>query len=350
MPIKVLIVDDSVFMRGMLKGALDSASDIEIVGTAMNGKDGLKKILQLKPDVATLDVEMPGMTGLEVLETVMKEAPLPIVMVSTKTQKGAQITLDALRKGAVDCIAKPLGEKSATLQSFREDVLNAVRAAYASNRQILGKSDEPIVPVRGLPAVRNDVIVAIGISAGGPATLHKLIPTLPETFPATVITQHMPADFTGPFARRLNEESVMEVREAEEGDVLKPGLALIAPGSHHMKITRQLTKFLVTLDNGPKVSGFRPSVDVLFTSISEVAAEKTVAIIMTGMGNDGSAGIRKLKALGASTLAQDKDSSIVYGMPKAAAETGCIDKVVALKDIPKALLEAAAELPSLSKA
>jgi len=350
MPIKVLIVDDSVFMRGMLKSALDSVKDIEIVGTAMNGTDGLKKILQLKPDVATLDVEMPGMTGLEVLDTVMKEAPLPVVMVSTKTQKGAQITLDALRKGAVDCIAKPLGEKSATLQSFREDVLNAVRAAYESNRKKIGKNDDRVAPIGGLVSAPKDTIVAIGISAGGPATLHKLIPALPANFPATVITQHMPADFTAPFAKRLNEEAAMTVREAAEGDVLKPGQVLIAPGSHHLKIAKHVGKLVCRLDNGPKVSGFRPSVDVLFTSLSEVAGDRTVAIVMTGMGDDGSRGLRLLKQSGAGTLAQDQDSSIVFGMPKAAARTGCVDRVVALSDIPKALLDAAQHLGAVATA
>lgn len=344
MPIRVLIVDDSVFMRGMLKSALDSVKDIEIVGTAMNGTEGLKKILQLKPDVATLDVEMPGMTGLEVLETVMKEAPMPIVMVSTKTQKGAQFTLDALRKGAVGCIAKPLGEKSATLQSFREEVLNAVRAAYESNRKIIGKTDDRVAPIAGLANVPKDAIVAIGISAGGPATLHRLLPALPANFPATVITQHMPADFTAPFAKRLNEEAAMTVKEAEEGDALRPGQVLIAPGSHHLKIEKHLGKLVCRLDNGPKVSGFRPSVDVLFTSISKVAGDRTVAIVMTGMGDDGSRGIRLLKEAGASTLAQDQESSIVFGMPKAAARTGFVDRVVGLADIPQALLDAAVQL------
>ena len=344
MAIRVLIVDDSVFMRGMLKSALDSAPDIEIVGTAMNGTEGLKKILQLKPDVATLDVEMPGMTGIEVLETVMKEAPLPIVMVSTKTQKGAHFTLDALRKGAVDCVAKPLGEKSATLQSFREDVLNAVRAAFESNRQKIGKNDDRVERLGGLVRAPANAIVAIGISAGGPATLHKLIPALPANFPATVITQHMPADFTGPFAKRLNEESDMTVREAEAGDALKAGQVLIAPGSHHLKIVKHLGKLICRLDDGPKVSGFRPSVDVLFTSLSEVAADRTTAIIMTGMGDDGSNGIRLLKQGGAVTLAQDQESSIVFGMPKAAARTGFVDKVVGLRDIPRALLAATVSL------
>lgn len=349
MAIRVLIVDDSVFMRGMLKSAMEGAADIEVVGTAMNGNDGLKKIESLKPDVVTLDVEMPGLTGLQVLEQVMKKSPLPVVMVSTKTQKGAQITLEALQLGAVDYVAKPLGEKSATLQSFREDVLNAVRAAAASNRKRIGAPPETIVRPSEFTGVPPKVVVAIGISAGGPATLHKFIPAIPENFPPIVVTQHMPADFTGPFCRRLNEVAQLTVKEAETGDELRPGTLHLAPGAYHMKIEKHIGKLRVVLDDGPKVSGFRPSVDVLFSSLAEVAGDRVVAIVMTGMGSDGSAGIRLLKQRGAVTLAQDQASSIVYGMPKAAYETGAVDRQVALRDVPAALHDAVDQLAGCLK-
>ncbi|MCB9856704.1 MAG: chemotaxis response regulator protein-glutamate methylesterase [Phycisphaerales bacterium] len=337
MAIRVLIVDDSVFMRGMLKSAMEGAADIDVIATAMNGNDGLAKIESLKPDVVTLDFEMPGLTGLEVLEHVMKKCPLPVVMVSTKTQKGAKITLEALQLGAVDYVAKPLGEKSATLQSFREDVLNAVRAAAASNRARIGKKEDSVVEAKGFIGGPPNVVVAIGISAGGPATLHKFVPAIPQNFPPIVVTQHMPADFTGPFCKRLNEVAQVTVKEAETGDELRPGTLHLAPGGLHMKIERHIGRLCVALDDGPKVSGFRPSVDVLFTSLAKCAGERVVAVVMTGMGNDGSAGIQLLKEKGAVTLAQDQASSIVYGMPKAAFETGAVDRQVALRDIPTAL-------------
>ncbi|HPF40000.1 MAG TPA: chemotaxis response regulator protein-glutamate methylesterase [Phycisphaerae bacterium] len=351
MAIRVLIVDDSVFMRGMLKSAMEGVTDIEVVGTAMNGADGLKKIESLRPDVVTLDFEMPGMTGLEVLEHVMKLRPIiPVVMVSTKTQKGARITLEALQLGAVDYVAKPLGEKSATLQSFREDVLNAVRAAAASNRSRIGKKqEETVVEARGFKGAPPNVIVAIGISAGGPATLHKFVPAIPQSFPPIVVTQHMPADFTGPFAARLNEVSKVTVKEAEVGDELLPGTLHLAPGGRHMKVEKHIGKLRIALDDGPKVSGFRPSVDVLFNSLANVAGNRVVAIVMTGMGNDGSEGIRLLKQKGAVTLAQDQASSIVYGMPKAAYETGAVDRQVALRDVPAALHESIDQLAAVAK-
>lgn len=339
MAIRVLIVDDSVFMRGMLKSAMEGAADIEVIATAMNGNDGLAKIESLKPDVVTLDFEMPGLTGLEVLERVMKKCPLPIVMVSTKTQKGAKITLEALQLGAVDYVAKPLGEKSATLQSFREDVLNAVRAAAASNRARIGRKDDGVVEAKGFVGAPPNVVVAIGISAGGPATLHKFVPAIPQNFPPIVVTQHMPADFTGPFCKRLNDVAQLTVKEAETGDELRPGTLHLAPGGRHMKIEKHIGRLSVVLDDGPKVAGFRPSVDVLFTSLAKAAGERVVAIVMTGMGNDGSVGIQLLKDKGAVTLAQDQASSIVYGMPKAAFETGAVDRQVALRDVPTALHE-----------
>ncbi len=344
MPIRVLIVDDSVFMRSMLKSAMGGIADIEVIGTAMNGNDGLAKIESLKPDVVTLDFEMPGLTGLEVLERVMKKCPMPIVMVSTKTQKGAKVTLDALQLGAVDYVAKPLGEKSATLQSFREDVLNAVRAAAASNRQRIGTREDGVVSANAFKGTPPNVIVAIGISAGGPATLHKFVPAIPQNFPPIVVTQHMPADFTGPFCTRLNDVANVTVKEAETGDELRPGTLHLAPGGRHMKIESHIGRLKVALDDGPKVSGFRPSVDVMFSSLADVAGDRVVAIVMTGMGCDGSVGIKQLKKCGAVTLAQDQASSIVYGMPKAAFETGAVDRQVALRDVPTALHEGIEQL------
>lgn len=345
--IRVLVVDDSVFMRSMLKRAVENAADMECAGSAQNGLEALSKVKALNPDVVTLDVEMPGKSGIDVLREIMGEAPLPCVMVSTKTQEGAALTFEALEAGAVDYVPKPLGRESASLQEFQERVLEAVRAASQSNRKRLAatptatRAFEAITPGE-LPL--EGVVVAIGISAGGPATLHGLIPALPSAFPPVVITQHMPAGFTGPFAARLDQMSALHVVEGDEGERLEPGKVIIAPGDRHMRVRRCGTGYCVTLDDGPKVSGFRPSVDVLFESVAHCFRNRAVAIVMTGMGADGADGIRKLHSKGAATLAQDQSTSIVYGMPKAALETGCIDRVVALDEIPTAFTAALSAL------
>ncbi len=343
-PIRVLIVDDSVFMRSMLRHALERIDIIEVIDTAQNGTLGLKKILASKPDVVTLDIEMPGMSGLEVIDRVMKERPTAIVVVSTKTQAGAKTTLDALERGAVDYVAKPLADKDARIESFREKVVHAVLAAAASNRGSLAQKIAPSEFGGIGKDVPLDSVVAIGISAGGPQTLHQILPTFPRNFPPILITQHMPADFTKPLADRLNLESRIEVKEASHGSELLPGTALIAPGDTHLRVTGRGSRLAVEISKGPKVGGFRPSVDVMFDSLASACPERTVAIVMTGMGTDGATGLELLKKEGAHTLAQDQASSVVFGMPKAAFETGCVDHVVALPNIPRALADGARSL------
>ncbi len=347
--IRVLVVDDSVFMRTVLKSALSKSDKIEVIGSAQNGQEAVDKIAQLKPDVVTLDVEMPGVDGLEVLRRVMPKTPLPIVMVSTKTQAGAAMTFEALALGAVDYVAKPLSDRDASLQGFQDKVVRAVEAAFHANISRLGTGDHTrILKPRSATFPVDDLVVAIGISAGGPATLHKMIPLLPKTFPPVVLTQHMPADFTGPFAKRLDAVSQLEVREATEGDELLPGRLLLAAGDRHLRVRRRAGRVVATLDAGPKVAGFRPSVDAMFESVVEAYGGNVVALVMTGMGSDGSDGLRKLKAKGARTLAQDQASSIVYGMPKAAFETGCVDEVVSLAEIPDRLVKALSEMRCVS--
>lgn len=343
--IRVLVVDDSVFMRCMLKDALSRTDGIEVIGSAQNGDEGLKRIRELKPDVVTLDVEMPGLNGLEVLERVMQECPVPVVMVSTKTQSGAKATLDALQLGAVDYVAKPLGEKSATLGSFRSKVTRAVQTAAASNRETLGQKPAKVAPVRSAEGIPTGAVVAIGISAGGPATLHQMLPALPERFPPVLITQHMPADFTGPFAKRLDQECRGSVKEAQAHDVLRGGSVFIAPGNRHLRVVKRGMQLVASLDDGPKVAGFKPSVDVLFESVASVVGDRAVGVVMTGMGCDGAVGVKLLKKQGARTIAQDQATSVVYGMPKAASATGGVDRVAALGDIPAAIMEALHELP-----
>lgn len=338
-PIRTLVVDDSVFMRAMLKKALSRAANIEVIGSAQNGTEALKKIGDLKPDVVTLDIEMPGLSGLDVLERVMKDAPIPIVMVSTKTQEGAEMTFQALELGAVDYVAKPLADKSASLQRFQEKVVHAVETAFKANRHRLGgMGKRKILRPRAATIDTADRVVAIGISAGGPATLHELLPMFPKDFPPVVLAQHMPAGFTAPFAERLNRTAAIEIKEAASRDVLEPGRLYLAPGDRHLRIVKQGATMRLMLDKGAKMSGFRPSVDVLFHSVAATFGDRAIGLVMTGMGSDGAQGIRDLRAAGAKTLAQDCESSIVFGMPKAAADTGCVDQVVALAEIPDILV------------
>ncbi len=338
-PIRTLVVDDSVFMRTVLKTSLARSANIEVIGSAQNGSEGLKKIKSLKPDVVTLDIEMPGMTGLEVLERVMRDCPLPVVMVSTKTQAGAKMTFDALDLGAVDYVAKPLSDKGSSLQGFQQKVIRAVEAAFGANRARIGKKDKSkIIAPRKRSIRTDDIVIAIGISAGGPATLHKLIPFIPAAFPPILLTQHMPADFTGPFAKRLDSASKITVWEAEDGMPVRPGHLYLAPGNRHMTIDERVGSPVIHINDGPKVSGFRPSVDVLFESVAKTCGRDAIGIVMTGMGWDGSAGIKLLKNAGAITLSQDQESCVVYGMPKAAAASGCVDQVVSLAELPDTLV------------
>lgn len=350
-PIRILIVDDSVFMRTMLKNALSKSAIVEVVGTAHNGQEALNQISELKPDVVTLDIEMPGLSGIDVLKRVMKESPLPVVMVSTKTQASAKLTFEALELGAVDYVAKPLADQGASLLGFQEKVFRAVETAFASNRHRIGKKAKPrLLPPQTPCGFSNELVVAIGISAGGPATLHEIIPLIPRDFPPIVLAQHMPASFTGLFAKRLDEDAQLTVKEAEQGDELKPGLLLIAPGDRHLRLVRRGQTCFALLDEGPKVSGFRPSVDVLFESVASACGANAIGLIMTGMGCDGANGIRKLKGAGAQTLAQDRESSIVYGMPKAAFDTGCVDRVVSLAEIPSTLVRMVTTSPASAAA
>lgn len=341
-PIRVLVVDDSVFMRSILKDAMLHADGIEVIGSAQNGTEAVNMILSMRPDVVTLDVEMPGLTGIEVLDRVMKTAPTPIIMVSTKTQQGAKTTVEALTRGAIECVAKPLaGTGGSTLHAFREKVIRAIRTAASSRRRNLGGLTARKPADVALPrALADDAVVAIGISAGGPQSLHQILPAIPPSFPPILITQHMPAGFTGPFAERLNGVCKCRVKEAATADILAPGTIYVAPGHAHLRVVPRGVKLAIHLSDGPKISGFKPSVDAMFDSLLAVAPARTVAVVMTGMGSDGAAGLKKLKEYGAQTISQDQETSIVYGMPKVAAETGCVDQIVPLHEIPRAIATA----------
>lgn len=337
--VRVLIVDDSAFIRSALRRALANMPGVSVVDTATNGTEALEKIVALKPDVVTLDVEMPGMSGLDVLEQVMRRQPTPCVMVSSKTRTGAEATLTALQRGAVECLAKPSGDAGSSPEAFYQRFVHAVLGAAESNRSNLGTSlTKGATPAPSIAPP--GAVVAIGISAGGPPTLQQIFPLFPPKFAPIIVTQHMPAAFTGAFANRLDSMSQILVKEAEDGDELQAGTALIAPGDQHLLVVRDGTRLVARLSNGPKVSGFRPSVDAMFESLANTVGRRTVAVVMTGMGCDGSLGVRQLKSAGAATIAQDQATSIVYGMPKAAAATGCIDQVLPLAQIPAGIAAA----------
>ncbi|MGD8451445.1 MAG: chemotaxis response regulator protein-glutamate methylesterase [Phycisphaerae bacterium] len=336
----MLVVDDSAIVRSILRGALERHPRMEVVGVAVDGLDALKKIAALRPDVVTLDVEMPRLNGLGVLERAAGKLPVSFVMISTLTQSGAQITFEALRRGAFDYVPKPETGNQAALEQFRRDVQRKVATAAKAKgraRRIFSKGDAKSAAPTLPPNQVRGWVVAIGISCGGPPTLTEMMPAFPSDFVPIVITQHMPAGFTKAFAKQLDGCCAMKVQEAEDGQPLVQGTALIAPGDRHLRLVRRGSLLLTKLDAGPRVSGHCPSVDVMFTSVAEACGTRSVGVIMTGMGRDGSDGIQALRAAGAQTVAQDQESSLVYGMPKAAAATGCIDHVLPYLQIPQAL-------------
>ena len=340
--IKCIVVDDAALMRAMIKQLLASDPQIEVIDTAGSAPVALKKIREQCPDVVTMDIEMPGMDGIALLREVMSDCPVPVVMVSSHTQAGAQKTLEAMEAGAVDYVSKPTGGKGANLHEIAAVLIAKVKQAADTNMAALWRVAASTDESSGLPKRRVSTgeflfdpqhVIAIGISCGGPASLADIFPDLPEHMPAVLITQHMPAGFTKSFAERLNRMTDLNVKEAERGDEVRPDQVFIAPGDWHMTVRRRARKLVVDLDQGPTVRGHRPSVDRLFRSVAEVCGSNCTGIIMTGMGNDGAEAIGEIQRAGGSAIAQDADSSIVYGMPKAAVKLGNVDRSVALQDI-----------------
>jgi two-component system chemotaxis response regulator CheB len=333
-PVRVLVVDDSALMRKLIPQILQSDSSIQVVGTAMDGIFGLKKIEELKPQVVTLDLEMPGMGGLDMLKEIMRHHQVPVIVVSSHSREGASVTLKALSLGAFDFVAKPIAV-AARMPEIAQELISKIKAA-AQSRGIrvapaiatsfkVVKSDYE----QGIPASR---VVAIGISTGGPQALQYLLPQLPADFPSSIlIVQHMPEGFTDMFARRLDEICSINVKEAQSGDHLLAGRALICPGNKHLRVKRLAHAEVVVLSDEPKVNGHRPSADVLFRSVAEEFGNKSVALIMTGMGDDGAEGLGAIKKAGGLTIAQSEESCVVYGMPKAAVERGYATRIVSLE-------------------
>ncbi len=329
--IKVLIVDDSAVVRKIFSEELSKYPDIEVIGVAPDPYVARDKIVNLKPDVITLDIEMPRMDGLTFLRKLMKYYPMPTVIVSSLTPQGGKLTLEAMDIGAVDVIAKP--NSAYSVGDMSAQLAEKIRAA---SRARLIKRDESVradtEPIRALAQTSNKVI-AIGSSTGGTEALKAILTKMPPNSPGIVMVQHMPANFTTAFAARLNDLSQITVKEAQDNDSVTPGTALLAPGNYHMILRRSGARYYVEIKTGPMVHHQRPAVDVLFKSTAKYAGANAIGVILTGMGSDGAEGLLEMKQAGASTIAQDEKSCVVFGMPKEAIKLGAVDKVVSLEHI-----------------
>ncbi len=343
--ITVLIVDDSALIRQMFAEMLGSEDDIEVLDTACDPLEAREKIKRLDPDVLTLDIEMPKMDGLSFLEKIMSLRPMPVVMASTLTQKGADATIRALEIGAFDYVSKPVSNHTRnTIGALKEDLVAKVRAAAKANvrhkNSLNSRNNESAIVPFNPPGGKSRRIIAIGSSTGGVEALRDIFLRLPANSPPIVVTQHMPETFTKSFAARLDGLSQVNVTEATNHARLKAGHAYIAPGGdYHLKIVRVGVDLVCKLEAGPPVSSHRPSVDVLFNSVAETVGERAVGIILTGMGKDGANGMKAMRERGAYNIGQNQASCVVYGMPQAAAKLGATHIELPLSDIPKAALK-----------
>jgi len=343
--IKVLIIDDSALMRQLLTAIFHEDPDLHVVGTAANPLLAREKIKTLKPDVLTLDVEMPGMDGITFLEKLMRLHPLPVVMVSSHTEKGASATLRALDLGAVDFVTKPQGGlRDGISRELMEEIRAKVRAASGAHVRPapVQQAVQKVQPLSSTLICREGVIV-IGASAGGTQAIAEILARLPPRMPGIAIVQHMPPKFTASFAERLDNHCQLEVREAKSGDRLKSGIALIAPGGMHIALIRAGGGYAVRVYEDEPVNRHRPSVDVLFDSTARIAGNNALGIILTGMGSDGARGLRAMKTAGAHTIAQDEKSSVVFGMPDQAIRQGAATEVVPLERIAERLVDWASQ-------
>ncbi|HKM67993.1 MAG TPA: chemotaxis response regulator protein-glutamate methylesterase [Candidatus Acidoferrum sp.] len=341
--VRVLVVDDSALMRKLIPMLLERDPDIEVVGTAMDGAFALRKIGELRPDIVTLDLEMPRMDGLETLRTIMRDAPLPVIVFSTHSKEGAYSTFKALALGAIDFVAKPTDAAAGNLEPVALQLAEKIKVARRArgSKSIPGPALETAPPSkkRGRPAVPANRVIAIGISTGGPNALQYFLSQIPADFPATiVIVQHMPEGFTDMFARRLDECCAIDVHEAKSGDLLIAGRALICPGNRHMMVRRMPRGEMVVLSDTSPINGHRPSADVLFHSVAQEFGPTSVGIIMTGMGEDGAEGMGAIKAAGGMTIAQSEETCVVSGMPRAAMMKGYVQKILPLDSLAGYLL------------
>jgi len=337
--IRLLIIDDSAIVRKVLSQELSKYPDIEVVGTAPNPYVGRDKILSLDPDVITLDVEMPRMDGITFLRKLMKHYPLPVIIVSALTPRGSGMSIEALEIGAVDVVPKPGGSYS--VGDIGRELAEKIRVASRANVRGRGSDENREAgspePATAMKQTSNKV-VALGASTGGTEALKNVLRRMPANSPGIVVVQHMPANFTTAFSRRLDEACAVSVKEAENNDSVAPGRVLIAPGNYHMILRRSGARYYVEIKDGPMVYHQRPSVDILFKSTARYAGANAVGVILTGMGADGAQGLLEMRRAGARTLAQDEQSCVVYGMPKEAVRIGAVEKELPLNDMAEEIL------------
>lgn len=350
--IRVLVVDDSAFMRKAICMMLESDPEIRVVDTARDGEEAIEKVRLYRPDIVTLDIEMPRMDGLTALRTIMEEMPLPVIMISALTTEGAQATLDALELGAVDFIPKHLPFISLDIIKIKEDLLRKVKGIPKRKSLIRARLKARSLPPGPVtlasmgPRQARFQVVAVGTSTGGPPALQAIIPRIPADFPIGIlIVQHMPPTFTRSLAERLNSLSQIEVKEAEEGDQVGRGMALVAPGGKHMTVRLRRGTVRVCLSDWPADTLHKPSVDVMMLSVARVYGGAAVGVILTGMGQDGVQGLKEIKRRGGYIFAEDEESCVVFGMPKAAIDEGVVDKVVPLESIAQEIVYTVSQGP-----
>ncbi len=344
--IRILIVDDSSLIRQLMTSILSADAEIEVIGTARDPYEAREKIKVLNPDVITLDVEMPKMDGVTFLRNLMRLHPLPVVMVSTLTDAGASITLEALELGAVDYVSKPKMNFQEGMMAYADEIVAKVKAAAKAN--IKSGYTTPSVkrtPTKASQALKfktTDMIIAIGASTGGTEAIKDILCQLAPNTPGIVISQHIPGAFSAAFADRLNQNSAMSVSEASEGQQILPGHVYLAPGNHHLQVKRDGARFICHIDDGEPVNRHKPSVEVMFKSVAENVGANALCILLTGMGNDGSEAMGMMRAAGAPTIAQDEQTSVVWGMPGEAVKRGYADEVLPLHHIAERILYYAA--------
>jgi two-component system chemotaxis response regulator CheB len=338
--IRTLIVDDSAVVRQIFERVLGSDREIEVIGTAPDPYVARDMIVERKPDVVTLDIEMPRMDGLTFLRKLMRHYPLPVLVISSLTPKGSQLAADALRSGAVDVLCKP--GAAYTVGDMAEDLVAKVKSAALVDTRRNLLASHVADGAKPLPALARTThtVIAIGASTGGTVALEAILRVMPPNAPGIIVTQHMPQYVTASFAKRLDDHSQMEVREAQDGDSVVPGVALIAPGNRHLLLRRSGARYLVQVKDGPLVNHHKPSVDVMFRTVAQVAGQSAVGAILTGMGGDGARGLLEMREAGARTIAQDEASCVVFGMPKVAIELGAAEQIQPLDRIAQCLLAA----------
>lgn len=337
--IKVLIIDDSAMVRKILTQEISRDSEIEVIGTAPDPYIGRDKIVQLNPDVLILDIEMPRMDGITFLEKLMKHRPMPVIIVSSLAKEGCEVALRALDLGALEVMAKP--GSSYSIKDMREQLIEKIKAvSCVRNFKRLEATDRSNITRSNNKAMikTTNKIIAIGASTGGTEAIKDVLTNLPAYMPPIIIVQHMPQYFTNSFAERLNQLCKLEVKEAEDQELVSSGKVLIAPGNLHMELRRSGSTYFISLNQGPLVHHQRPAVENLFNSVADYAGSNAIGVLLTGMGKDGAKGLLRMKEAGAITIAQDERSSVVFGMPKEAIDIGAAQRVLSLEDIPETLI------------